>query len=261
MLITRLLIASAFFLCLVVSGSSAAAQGQSQAPQAPTAFSITVDRGPGSVYFLGDPIRIAYAVPSYPASIAIYRDTVEGSTLLAYGVALGPGSIDRLVTAPTGPRNYRLVLLNGNIILGQTSVSVTVADRVTLVTPLFNRCVIFETTEHSWHAFDRIQLPPEREELSRRSIALYFYSRERPEAETAGRHTTHYVDGGLPAEWAPGRVLDASDLELLRELIAQRDARLRDLYAENSRLLQAQDAGFGGHLLYLAKRLYVRLGR
>lgn len=130
-----------------------------------------------------------------------------------------------------------------------------------VIVPAFNRCVIFETTEHSWHAFDQIRLPEQHRALSRRSIALYFYSRERPAAETAGRHTTHYVDAGLPGDWNAGRVLDADDLALLRQLIGSRDQRLRDLYAENTRLLQAQDGGLTGHLLYLAKRLYVRLRR
>jgi len=129
------------------------------------------------------------------------------------------------------------------------------------VVPAFNRCVIFETTEHSWHAFDPIQLPEDKRDLSRRSIALYFYSRERPAEETAGRHTTHYVDAGLPAHLHAGHTLSEADLQALQQIVAQRDQRLRDLYAENARLLQAQDRGIAGHLLYLAKRLYVRSRR
>lgn len=129
------------------------------------------------------------------------------------------------------------------------------------VVPAFNRCVIFETTEHSWHAFDPITLPEDRRGLSRRSVALYFYSRQRPAQEVAGRHTTHYVDAGIPAHLQAGHTLSEGDMATLRQIVGQRDQRLRDLYAENSRLLQAQDRGFGGHLLYLAKRLYVRTRR
>lgn len=129
------------------------------------------------------------------------------------------------------------------------------------IAPVFNRCVIFETTEHSWHGFDRIQLPPEEAGRSRKSVALYFYSRERPAAETAGKHSTHYVDAQLPERFVEGRVLDAIDVATLHTLIAQRDGQLQRLYAENARLLQAQERGFTGQLLYLLKRVYVRFRR
>lgn len=129
------------------------------------------------------------------------------------------------------------------------------------IAPAFNRCVIFETTENSWHGFDQILLPADRIDLSRRSIALYFYSRERPQEQTVGRHTTHYVDAGIAPHLQPGHVLTADDVERLHGLVANRDNRLKQLYAENSKLLQAQDQGLSGKLLYLAKRLYVRFRR
>jgi hypothetical protein len=129
---------------------------------------------------------------------------------------------------------------------------------VVRVSPRFNRCVIFETTETSWHGFEQIRIPEERAGLTRKSIALYFYSKERDEEETAARHTTHYVNRQLPEHFAAGHVLSDADVATLRQLIAARDGQMQMLYAENSQLLQAQDKGFGGHVLYLMKRLYMR---
>lgn len=129
------------------------------------------------------------------------------------------------------------------------------------VVPRFNRCVIFETSERSWHAFDRIALPAGREDLTRRSVALYFYSHERPAEETAPRHTTYYVKRQLPEHLVEGHVLDGHDVTELTRLLQERDAHIRMLYAENTALRKAQDKGIGGHLLYLAKRAYVRFRR
>ncbi|WP_430391206.1 2OG-Fe(II) oxygenase [Dyella sp. 20L07] len=129
------------------------------------------------------------------------------------------------------------------------------------VSPLFNRCVIFETNEKSWHGFDVIRMPEEKRDLSRKSVALYFYSAQRPANEVAGRHTTHYVNAQLPTRLQAGYALSENDVSELQQLVTQRDLQLRDLYEENAKLLQAQDKGFGGHLLYLMKRLYVRYRR
>jgi hypothetical protein len=129
------------------------------------------------------------------------------------------------------------------------------------VVPAYNRCVLFETSERSWHAFDRIRLPASHRHLTRRSIALYFYSRERPADEVAARHTTFYVNRQLPETFVEGRTLSATDVAELRQLLAVRDAHIRRLYAENTELRTAQDQGFAGNLLYLAKRAYVRFRR
>lgn len=137
----------------------------------------------------------------------------------------------------------------------------TQAEPSVSIEPKFNRGVIFETTEHSWHGFDRIELPPERRSLSRKSVALYFYTRERDATETAPKHTTHYVNAQLPSRFGAGHVLEESDVDLLRRLITDRDRQIRQLYEENTRLLQAQEKGLAGQLIYLGKRLWVRYRR
>ena len=139
-------------------------------------------------------------------------------------------------------------------------------DRVTLITPLFNRCVIFETTESSWHGFSRIAPPPDRGSLTRKSIALYFYTRERPAEELADTHSTIYVDRPLPEHLRPGHTLGEEDLQQLRVLLARRDQHNQRLYRETIRLEaeleEARAALYEGHLgrvRYAAKYIRARL--
>ena len=103
-------------------------------------------------------------------------------------------------------------------------------DEIVTVTPLMNRCVMFETTEHSWHGFERIDLPEDKRHLSRRSFALYFYTKDRPAEETATEHSTVYVERHLPEHIRAGEVLGEQDLEEIRRLIARRDQHLKRLY-------------------------------
>jgi hypothetical protein len=105
-------------------------------------------------------------------------------------------------------------------------------DRVVPVLPLFNRAVLFETTEHSWHGFSRITLPATHAGEARRSIALYFYSAERPAEELAATHSTVYVDSPMPARIAAGRTLDAADVAELHGLLASRDQHIQRLYRD-----------------------------
>jgi hypothetical protein len=121
-------------------------------------------------------------------------------------------------------------------------------DEIRLVTPVFNRAVLFETTETSWHGFSRIDLPEARRALSRRSIALYSYTRERPAEELAPTHSTIYVDRPLPDRFVPGRVLDERDVEELRTLLARRDQHNQRLYRdviEAQRRADLASSGFG----------------
>ena len=141
-------------------------------------------------------------------------------------------------------------------------------NRVELITPLFNRCVIFETTETSWHGFSRITLPDSCKNLSRRSIALYFYTTSRPADETADTHSTIYVDRALPLHYVTGKTLRDADIEELRILLKRRDQHNQRLYRDitglNAQLesaVTALHAGRLGRLRYFAQRLRARLRR
>jgi len=60
-------------------------------------------------------------------------------------------------------------------------------DRVRAYVSGFNRAILFETNEHSWHGFDRIALPPDQRHRSRKSLSIYLYSRERSEEEIVSK--------------------------------------------------------------------------
>ena len=102
-------------------------------------------------------------------------------------------------------------------------------NRITTVLPLSNRCVIFETSERSWHGFRNIEKPDGRT-ISRRSIAAYFYTKERPATESAPRHATVYVHPKLPEKFAAGYTLNENDADMIRNLIDRRDQHMRFLY-------------------------------
>ncbi|WP_395642055.1 2OG-Fe(II) oxygenase [Rudaea sp.] len=138
-------------------------------------------------------------------------------------------------------------------------------DRIITITPKFNRAVIFETTETSWHGFPRIALPEDKRMLTRKSVALYFYTRDRPVEETAGTHSTIYVDAPLPERIACGYTLDAADVDELRVLVARRDQHnlrlYRDLAAMTAQFERAQAALYGGRLGRLRHLARVALRR
>jgi Rps23 Pro-64 3,4-dihydroxylase Tpa1-like proline 4-hydroxylase len=60
------------------------------------------------------------------------------------------------------------------------------------VSPVFNRCVIFETNEISFHGHPTPLNTPEG--VTRKSLATYYYTKDRPEHEKAGDHNTIYIN-------------------------------------------------------------------
>ena len=111
-------------------------------------------------------------------------------------------------------------------------------ERVSVV-PLVNRAVIFETTEVSWHGFRRITLPEHRKDLSRKSLAVYFYTKARPAEATAASHGTVYVPQALPEHLEAGYTLTVEDVHALQVTIERRNAQIRFLYERELEFAQA----------------------
>jgi hypothetical protein len=98
------------------------------------------------------------------------------------------------------------------------------------IAPLFNRAVVFETTENSWHGFSTIRMPKDRKALSRKSFAIYLYTKERPSTETAASHATVYVPDGMPVDLKSGMTLDDARIADLRGRFERMLGQLKFLY-------------------------------
>jgi hypothetical protein len=77
-----------------------------------------------------------------------------------------------------------------------------VKHRVQSFSPIFNRCVVFETNEISFHGVSAVTCP---EGVSRKSFAAYYYTREAPAHWTGRAHDT--IFRARPEERWKGRVL------------------------------------------------------
>lgn len=64
----------------------------------------------------------------------------------------------------------------------------SVSHCVSRVAPIFNRCVIFNTTDISFHGHPEPLACPEG--VTRKSLALYYYSNGRPDTEDSNEHGT-----------------------------------------------------------------------
>ena len=63
-------------------------------------------------------------------------------------------------------------------------------DKLASVAPHFNRCVIFETNEISYHGHPKPLNAPEG--INRKSMATYYYTKNRIDIDTAAEHNTLY---------------------------------------------------------------------
>ena len=107
------------------------------------------------------------------------------------------------------------------------------------VLPLANRAVIFETTEFSWHGFRQIRVPEAERGNSRRSIAVYFYTKRRPEPEIATSHATVYYQRPLASHIRSGYTLTEDDVGEIEALINRRDGTIKFLYERETQFRKA----------------------
>jgi hypothetical protein len=85
--------------------------------------------------------------------------------------------------------------------------------------PIFNRCVVFETSDISYHGVTPISAPPQ---IVRQSFAGYYYTSEPPARWDGTSHST--VFRSRPTERLRGTVLTLSDA--LRNQVGRRAKRL-----------------------------------
>jgi len=111
-------------------------------------------------------------------------------------------------------------------------------DRVIGYSPVFNRAVIFETSEYSWHGFPQIDLPADKRQLSRKCISIYLYTKERPADEIVPPHGTFYVMDPLPAHIKPGLSLTLQDYQQIQNAL-----RSRDVWIEHYQKQEIRDNG------------------
>jgi len=113
------------------------------------------------------------------------------------------------------------------------------ADReVVRYAPLANRAVLFETGEHTWHGFPQINLPPDKQALSRKSLTVYYYTEARENGDRPKAHSTIYVPDWIPDSIQQGEVVTPQTYAELETHLYRRDHYLKRLYEEHHKLYQ-----------------------
>jgi hypothetical protein len=103
----------------------------------------------------------------------------------------------------------------------------TESNQVIELNCIFNRAVIFETNEYSWHGFKRVNLPKEEEGRSRKSLSIYLYTKNRPKEEVAPPHGTFYVQRPLSFHAQEGAILNKGQVKEIEDAIKGRDKWIR----------------------------------
>lgn len=109
------------------------------------------------------------------------------------------------------------------------------------VEPQFNRCVVFETTERSWHSVTPVDLPSDKRDKSRKSFTIYLYTETRPTEETAPEHGTVYVQSNIPEHIKAGHTLTEMDMAEIETNLLRRHDYLRNMYKREYRFSEVID--------------------
>jgi Rps23 Pro-64 3,4-dihydroxylase Tpa1-like proline 4-hydroxylase len=118
------------------------------------------------------------------------------------------------------------------------------ADEAKLVPTRFNQAVLFETTESSWHGFRKIALPDDRKHLSRKSFAIYLYTKDRPADQTAASHNTIYVPFEMPEEVQAGSILTEEQHRLIQSRFVEYRHILKLQYDRQLRMSEEFNAAY-----------------
>jgi hypothetical protein len=101
------------------------------------------------------------------------------------------------------------------------------------IAPLFNRLVVFTTTDISFHGHpDPLNCPPDR---TRKSLALYYYTNGRPDIELSGQHSTLFKARPGESLGRDGAKTFALAMDLLPPVLVRTLAKARRRVKANQR--------------------------
>ena len=80
---------------------------------------------------------------------------------------------------------------------------------------LYNRAILFATHLHSWHGVETISFPEGTKPVTRDSIALYFFTEERPAEQITDRYQTQFFPRELPEFLYKPGLLDKNQIQQL----------------------------------------------
>lgn len=87
--------------------------------------------------------------------------------------------------------------------------------------PMFNRCIIMEISENSWHGYEKVTTP--NIDITRKSISIYFFSKTRPEDQVAPMHSTFYIQKPIDSKFKAGYTLTEDDQKEIGQAVDKRD--------------------------------------
>tara|TARA_Y100000992_G_scaffold294137_1_gene253522 strand:- start:139 stop:1023 length:885 start_codon:yes stop_codon:yes gene_type:complete len=90
-------------------------------------------------------------------------------------------------------------------------------NKVRTIKPIFNRCVIFNTDEHSYHGHpEKIKCP---DTITRKSIALYYYSASKLIYNELPSHSTMYMNRPLESYLTKRSTMTLKIQNYIREIV------------------------------------------